>query len=127
MKRFSLMAAVLITAMELRAGSIQFHQREHTAVSCGFWRNGRYVYVASYDGDQFSPNLLPEGSSRNRFSTDRHSKFGKLTLVYRPSEADITILVTSRPSEMCWLFTMVHQGLNGKLPPRVMGRDGLRC
>ena len=30
---------------------------------------------------------------------ERHSEWGKLTIVYRPSEADITILVTSRASE----------------------------
>jgi len=26
----------------------------------GILANARYVYVASYDGDQFDPNLLPE-------------------------------------------------------------------
>ena len=38
----------------------------------GILANARYVYVASYDGDQFDPNLLPEdqiaiGACKTRF------------------------------------------------------------
>jgi hypothetical protein len=39
---------------------------EHLAIVSTLWLhqvvppNARYVYVASYDGDQFDPNLLPE-------------------------------------------------------------------
>ena len=65
----------------------------------GTLANARYVYVASYDGDQFDPNLLPE--DRNAISAVQSAiqDWGKLTIVYRPSQADVIILVTSRPSE----------------------------
>ena len=65
----------------------------------GTLANARYVYVASYDGDQFDPNLLPEDREAISAVQNAIQKWGKLTLVYQPSEADIIILVTSRPSE----------------------------
>ncbi len=65
----------------------------------GTLANARYVYVASYDGDQFDPNLLPEDRNAIGAVQNAIQEWGKLTLVYQPSEADIIILVTSRPSE----------------------------
>jgi len=65
----------------------------------GVLRNARYVYVASYDGDQFNPNLLTEDRMAIGAVEESIQKWGKLMLVYRPSEADIIILVQSRPSE----------------------------
>jgi hypothetical protein len=55
---------------------------------------------------------------------DAIQKWGKLTLVYRPSEADIIILVTSRPSEDLMAVFDGH-GSRGNYLWRVMGRDGL--
>jgi hypothetical protein len=52
--------------------------------------------------------------------------WGKLKLVYRPSEADIIILVTSRPSEDVLAVYDAHLGLSGTFLWRVMGRDGLQ-
>jgi hypothetical protein len=39
----------------------------------GILANARYVHVASYDGDQFDPNLLPEDRNAifDRFGTLR--------------------------------------------------------
>ena len=51
--------------------------------------------------------------------------WGKLTLVYQPSDADIIILVTSRPSEDVMAVYDGHQGTGGNYLWRVMGRDGL--
>ena len=51
--------------------------------------------------------------------------WGKLTLVYRPSEADIIILVTGRPSEDVMAVYDGHGGPMGNYLWRVMGRDGL--
>jgi hypothetical protein len=48
-----------------------------------------------------------------------------LTLVYRPSEADIIILVTSRPSEDLMAVYDAH-GSSGNYLWRVKGRDGLQ-
>jgi hypothetical protein len=91
----------------------------------GTLANARYVYVASYDGDQFNPNLLSE--DRNAIGTVQNAiqEWGKLTIVYRPSEADIIILATSRPSEDLLAVYDGHQEPVGNFLWRVMGRDGL--
>src|SRR6202022_2198058 len=52
--------------------------------------------------------------------------WGKLMIVYRPSEADIIILVTSRPSEDLLAVYDAHGGPSGNFLWRVMGRDGLQ-
>lgn len=62
-------------------------------------RNARYVYVVAYDGDQFDPNLLPEDRDAIVAVENAIQKWGKLTLVYRPDEADVILRVQSRPSE----------------------------
>ena len=93
----------------------------------GTLANARYVYVASYDGDQFDPNLLPEDRDAIGAVQNAIQKWGKLMLVYRPSEADIVILVESRPSED---IMAVYDGPlfpSGMYLWRVMGRDGLQA
>jgi hypothetical protein len=90
----------------------------------GTLANARYVYVASYDGDQFDTNLLPEDRNAIGAVQDAIQSWGKLTLVYQPSQADITILVTSRPSEDVMAIYDAHV-LGGNYLWRVMGRDGL--
>ena len=45
--------------------------------------------------------------------------------MYRASEADIIILVTSRPSEDLLAVYDGHEGPSGNYLWRVMGRDGL--
>src|SRR5271169_3559663 len=61
--------------------------------------NARYVYVTSYDGDQFNPRILPE--DRSAIAAVQHAiqDWGKFALVYRPQDADIVLMVQSRPSE----------------------------
>jgi hypothetical protein len=63
----------------------------------GILRNARYVYVTSYDGSQFSRNLFPGDSAaiaavQNAIEDDGYG------LVYRPSEADMILVVQTRPS-----------------------------
>ena len=92
----------------------------------GTLANARYVYVAAYDGDQFDPKLLPEDRDAIGAVQDTIREWGKLIIVYRPSEADIIILVTSRPSEDLMAVYDAHQGANSNFLWRVMGRDGLQ-
>ena len=87
----------------------------------GTLANARYVYVASYDGDQFNPNLLPEDREAIGSVQNAIQNWGKLTLVYEPSQADIIILVTSRPSEDV-LAVYDARGSKGNYLWRVMGR-----
>jgi hypothetical protein len=89
--------------------------------------NARYVYVSSYDGDQFDPNLLPEDQAAISAVQKAIQEWGKLILVYQPSQADIIILVTSRPSEDLLAVYDARPWPSGNFLWRVMGRDGLQA
>ena len=125
MKRFSLLAAILIMMTAISALAAPKPSSATVPAFPGTLANARYVYVASYDGDQFDTNLIPE--DRNAISAVQNAiqTWGKLTLVYQPSDADIIILVTSRPSEDVMAVYDGHQGAGGSYLWRVMGRDGL--
>ena len=93
----------------------------------GTLANARYVYVASYDGDQFDPNLLPAEQAAIGAVQNAIQEWGKLNIVYRPSQADIVILVTSRPSEDLLAVYDARSWPSGSFLWRVMGRDGLQA
>jgi hypothetical protein len=124
MKRFSLIGAILIMMTAISALAAPSPTTAKVPAFPGTLANASYVYVASYDGDQFNPNLLSE--DRNAISSVQSAiqTWGKLTLVYRASEADIIILVTSRPSEDLMAVYDAH-GSRGNYLWRVMGRNGL--
>jgi hypothetical protein len=93
--------------------------------------NARFVYVAAYDGDQFDPNLLPDDRAAISRVEDAIQKWGKLTVVYRPQDADIILMVESRPSEDVLAVYDAHSGDARSGPSRtylwrVMGRGGLQ-
>jgi len=125
MKRFSLLAVVLIMMTAFSALAAPRPSSTGTPAFPGTLANARYVYVASYDGDQYDANLLSE--DRNAIASVQNAiqNWGKLTLVYQRSQADIIILVTSRPSEDVMAVYDGHQGPNGNYLWRAMGRDGL--
>ncbi len=87
--------------------------------------NARYIYVAAYDGDQFNPNLLPEDRQAIAAVQDAIQKSGKFILVYQRSQADIVLLIQSRPSEDVLAVYDGH-GLRDQYLWRVMGRNGLQ-
>jgi hypothetical protein len=91
----------------------------------GTLRNARFVYVAAYDGDQFDSRLLPEDRDAIANVQDAIQKWGKLTLVYEPGQADIILLVQSRPTEDLLAVYDAHFA-GGQYLWRVMGRDGLQ-
>jgi hypothetical protein len=125
MKRFSLLAAILILMTAISAAAAPKPSTATVPAFPGTLANAQYVYVASYDGDQFDTNLLPEDRNAIGAVQDAIQNWGKLTLVYQPSQADIIILVTSRPSEDVMAVYDGHQGTGGSYLWRVMGRDGL--
>ena len=93
--------------------------------------NARFVYVAAYDGDQFDPNLLPDDRAAIGRVEDAIQKWGKLTVVYRVQDADIILMVESRPSEDVLAVYDAHSGDADSRPSqtylwRVMGRGGLQ-
>src|ERR1700745_2146153 len=86
----------------------------------------RYVYVACYDGEQLNPNLLPEDQAAIGAVQTSIQEWGKLIVVYQPSQADIIILVTSRPSEDVLAVYDARPSPAGNFLWRVMGRNGLQ-
>jgi hypothetical protein len=59
MKRFSLIAAILIAMTAVSALAAPKPKAATVPSFPGILANAQYVYVASYDGDQFNQNLLP--------------------------------------------------------------------
>jgi hypothetical protein len=88
-------------------------------------KNARFVYVGSYDGDQFNPNLFPQDREAISAVEDSIRKWGKLMVLTRPSDADIIVLVQSRPSEDVLAVYDAHMR-GGQYLWRTMGRDGLQ-
>jgi hypothetical protein len=124
MKRFCLAAITLIVLAVIPALAVPKPSTANTPAFPGILANARYVYVASYDGDQFNPNLLPEDRNAINAVQNAIQDWGKLMIVYQPSEADIIILVTSRPSED--LMAVYDARQSGSFLWRVMGRGGLQ-
>jgi hypothetical protein len=88
--------------------------------------NARFVYVTSYDGDQFNPNLSSEDRQAIATVQDAMQKWGKFTLVYEPRQADIILMVMSRPSEDVLAVYDAHGWPQNEYLWRVMGRGGLQ-
>jgi hypothetical protein len=127
MKRFSFLVGILaVVAAMISAASSSNPKTSNIRAFPGILANARYVYVAAYDGDQFNPNLLSEDRDAISAVQEAIHNWGKLTLVYRPSEADIVILVTSRPSEDLLAVYDARQGASGNFLWRVMARGGLQ-
>ena len=126
MKRFSLLAISLIVVAAISASAAPNPGTAKVQAFPGTLANARYIYVASYDGDQFDPNLLPEDRNAIGAVQNAIESWGKLIIVYRPSEADIIVLVTSRPSEDLLAVYDAHLWPSGNFLWRVMGRDGLQ-
>jgi hypothetical protein len=88
--------------------------------------NARYVYVTSYDGDQFDPNLLSEDRQAINVVQDAMQKWGKVILVYEPGQADVVLMVMSRPSEDVLAVYDAHGWPGNQYLWRMMGRSGLQ-
>ena len=125
MNRFSLVAISLVVLATISATAAPNPSTAKVPAFPGTLANARYVYVASYDGDQFDQNLLPEDRDAIGAVQNALQKWDKLAIVYRPSDADIIILVTSRPSEDLMAVYDAHHS-SGNFLWRVMGRDGLQ-
>ena len=88
--------------------------------------NARYVYVTSYDGDQYNPSLLPDDRQAISSVQDSIQKWGKMVVVYRPQDADVVLMVQARPSEDL-LAVYDAKGWPGtNFLWRTMGRQGLQ-
>jgi hypothetical protein len=124
MKQLFLLTASLIVATALSAVGAPNVTTTKSPAFPGTLANARFVYVASYDGDQFEGKVLPEDRVAINAVQSAIHNWGKLTLVYQPSQADIIILVTSRPYED--LMAVYDRHMPSTFLWRVMGRDGLQ-
>ncbi len=88
--------------------------------------NARFVYVTSYDGDQFNPDLFPEDRQAVSTVQDAMQKWGKFILVYEPHQADIILMVMSRPSEDVLAVYDARGWPQNQYLWRMTGRSGLQ-
>ena len=119
------LVSLALTTLSAAAASGNPPQMPRTLASA------RFVYVAAYDGDQFDPNLLPDDRAAIGRVEDAIGKWGKLTVVYRAQDADIILMVESRPSEDVLAVYDAHSGDANSGPSqtylwRVMGSGGLQ-
>lgn len=99
---------------------------ENVPVFPGILANARYVYVTSYDGNQWNPNILPDDRQAIANVQSAIQQWGKYILVYRPQEADIILAVQSRPSEDVLAVYDARAPRSATYLWRVMGRQGLQ-
>ena len=124
MNRFCLLGFSLMILAVISAQASPNPSSAQTPPFPGILANARYVYVASYDGDQFAPNLLPEDRNAINAVQSAIQEWGKLSIVYQPSQADVIILVTSRPTEdVMAVYDMPPSGISLW---RVMAHGGLQ-
>jgi hypothetical protein len=120
--------AVLLLATTLALGAPKAPKASGETLPAfpGTLVNARYVYVTSYDGDQFNPDLLPEDRRAIGTVQDAMQKWGKFVVVYEPRQADIVLMVTSRPSEDILAVYDAHGWPENQYLWRMMGRSGLQ-
>lgn len=87
--------------------------------------NAQYVYVAAFDGDEFNPNLLPDDRAAIVNVQESLRQWGRYVIVYRPQDADMILLVQSRPTEDVLEVYDAHLPGSDYLW-RTMGRGGLQ-
>ena len=90
----------------------------------GVLRNARYVYVASYDGSLWNPNVLPDDRAAIAEVQDAIRSWGHFTIVQERRNADMIVVVQRRGSEDELAVYDPALGRDNYLW-RVMGRGGL--
>lgn len=137
MKKNFFAAALLTLVLATSFSTLAYARSSSNPATAGvpqmprIFANARFAYVAAYDGDQFNPNLLPEDREAIARVQNAIQKWGKLTIVYRAQDADVILMVQSRPSEDVLAVYDAHRGDQASPPSdtylwRVMGRGGLQ-
>jgi hypothetical protein len=98
---------------------------EGSPKALGILRNARYVYVTSYDGNEFNPNILSDDRDAILAVQDAIRKSGKYVIVYEPNQADIILRVMSRGSDDL-LAVYDARGHEGNYLWRTEHRGGLQ-
>jgi len=87
--------------------------------------NARYVYVTSYDGDQFNQSILPEDRQAIGDVQDALKAWGKYVVVYEPRQADMILAVQKRGSEDVLAVYDARSGRDATYLWRAMSNGGL--
>jgi len=90
----------------------------------GIFRNARYVYVTSFDGSQWNPNILSDDRAAIGEVQDAIRDWGHFVVVQEPRDADMIVRVQRRGSEDELAVFDPKLGRDTYLW-RVMGRGGL--
>jgi hypothetical protein len=121
-------AALLMTAFSFAAPkAAKVEAAQNIPPFPGTLINSRFVYVTSYDGDQFNPHLLPDDRNAIGAVQDAMQKWGKFTLVFQPQQADIILVVMSRPTEDVLAVYDARGWPRNEYLWRMMGRSGLQA
>ena len=91
----------------------------------GIFRNARYVYVTSFDGSQWNPNLLPEDRAAIGEVQDAIRTWGHFVVVQEPRDAEMILVVQRRGSEDELAVFDPTRGRDSTYLWRVMARGGL--
>jgi hypothetical protein len=126
--RVLLVVVLLTTTLALAASKAQkVYTPPNVPAFPGTLVNARFVYVTSYDGDLFNPDLFPEDRQAIDVVQDAMQKWGKFILVYDPHQADIVLMVMSRPSEDILAVYDAHGWPRNEYLWRMTGRSGLQA
>lgn len=122
MKRYLVVVSLLLL---LAVSALAARNQSNVLLFPKTLTNARYVYVAAYDGDQFNPSLLPEDRAAITNAQDALRQWGRYVIVYRAQDADMILLVQSRPTEDVIAAFDAHTPGSDYLW-RAMGRGGLQ-
>ena len=93
LKRNASLWLLFVFALALKA-------EDKTAISA-VAKNATYAMVTTYSGDVFSPNVSPDDRHAVQNVQNAIQKWGRYKLVYKPSEADLILVVrTGRLAEV---------------------------
>jgi len=122
-----LLTLVLAATVAVAAPRVKNSQAGAIPPFPGTLVNAKYVYVTSYDGDQFDINLFPEDAKAIATVQNAIQNWGKFIVVYKPRQADIVLMVTSRPSEDVLAVYDAHGWpQSDEYLWRMTGRNGLQ-
>ncbi len=121
MRKQGIVLAVAMLAATLLATTVV----AQTAPFPGVLRNARYVYVTSFDGSQWNPNVLSEDRAAIGEVQDAIRSWGHFIVVQEPRNADMILVVQRRGSEDELAVFDPAMGRDANYLWRVMGRGGL--
>ena len=124
MKNKTMVLALALAAIVLPALALAAPTSTQPAPFPGIFRNARYVYVTSFDGSQFNPNILSEDRAAIGEVQDAIHDWGHFIVVQDRRNADMILVVQRRGSED-ELAVFSPQLSRDTYLWRAMGRGGL--